>query len=179
MTPRRWVATVVLLVVVGVSGCTGSGRPNGRDSSGPLSLGDASTVLCVPAPVGTATMGHRVLRHLGGNEAVLTAVELIDPVDLELVGAFLVPEGDDGLILTGIESTFPPRKPIRGWSERREVVGSRVAAGEEWGTGFGLRRTAPEGRASGVRLRYEVRGRDHVVVYDTDVTLVADRCAGG
>lgn len=171
-------SAVALLCGATAAACQSNGSVAVRNGDGPLQLGSSETVLCVSSRTG-ATMGHRRLVNEGGDSVELTAVQLVEPRNLRLVDAFLIPPTADGVVHTGVQAQYPPRPPFTNrWRDRQSAIGTTVEPGSEWGFTVGLELTGRQGRADAVRVLYrDGDGDEYEVLYRTAIRIKSE-CPG-
>ncbi|WP_166354050.1 hypothetical protein [Phytoactinopolyspora limicola] len=123
------------------------------------------------------TFGFNVLTNDSDATVELRAVEIDDPVNVELVHALVTPTD---LETIGVWSEWPPPygEDDFMWSGREEVAGATIGPGEERGLVLGLEPTTAHevGRSSAIRVTYvNDQGREFVAVATTGILVASGR----
>lgn len=151
----HWWVFAVVVALLATTGCGDRGAQPGRT----LDLGQGEGRICVPAPADPSagvTFGDTVIRHSAAGPVTITEVSLVDPVDLELREAVLVPvvPGED--VLVGMRHTsdlegLPPR-----WEDRVDASEAVVGPGENWNLVLvvGSPQAGDTGSAAATRITY-------------------------
>ncbi|WP_166354316.1 hypothetical protein [Phytoactinopolyspora limicola] len=127
------------------------------------------------------TFGYNVLTNESDADIELRAVEIDDPVNVELVHALVTPTDMETI---GVWAEWPPPygEDDLMWSGREEAAGATIGPGEERGLVLGLEPTTADevGRSSAIRVTYvDDRGREFVAVATTGILVASgrDTCA--
>jgi hypothetical protein len=108
VTPRGFLLCPLSAAVLaaGLAGCHADAAAVRTD--GPVSVGGDPGELCLPRPTDTdeLTYGLDVLKVEGDKPVTLSGVSLVDPSNLAVADAYLVPVHDQNLV--GNWSTWPP-----------------------------------------------------------------------
>ncbi|MBB1254570.1 hypothetical protein [Streptomyces alkaliterrae] len=170
------------VTLAAASGCTaGTG-------DGPLSAGESHSTVCVGYTKEMIfTLGLVSLTNEGRHDIVITDAELIEPTNLELVGAVALPEPTGGAVGIGADDGWPPNhhtNPKVGspadlafWAKRQAIPGATVKAGNDDRLAIGVK-AGGRGSMNGVRLTYTADGKRYQA--DTTAKLkVRPKCGGG
>ncbi|QQN77148.1 hypothetical protein [Streptomyces sp. XC 2026] len=176
---RHHVAVLAATILVAAGGCSTSSGHNG-----PLSAGDESSSTCGPG-VGESvfTFGPDWLTNDSDDPVTITGVELIDPENMELVEAILLPEPEPPMRMSiGLVDGYPPtdytdHSDGGAYWEMRQVVGEATVEGRE--TVNLLMGLKADGAASmeGAVVSYEYKG-DSYRVETTNRFRARKQCGG-
>ena len=164
--PRRLQAVALLSLTVLLSSACSTGGPS--LGSGPLGDGREegdSSQICMPANgQGQYALGTEVLANPGFQDAVLTDVELVDPVNFTLKDAVVVDIGHMGV---GVQSSWPPAGvDAARWQAAVPLDGAVIPAGSSMTKDLVLHLSAPAGQAASLQgfvIRYKVGGAPYAM----------------
>lgn len=149
-------------------------------SAGPLGEGhdrQGGDLICVPfSPTGDYTYGMDVVSNPAHQDAVVTAVELLDPVGVDLAEAVV---SDVNGFAAGITASWPGEVLNPAHSPTVQAAdGARIPAGSVLSSNVVAHLVAPVGQPGsmrGLRVRYTVGGAPYAVSLPTTL-LIRERC---
>jgi hypothetical protein len=161
------------LAAVSLTACS-----HGISTDGPLGPPGNGDTVCAPVKQGhLITCGVDLVFNQGRQTLVIESVSLRSPRRIRMTGALIVPtDKGNGICLW---AGFPPptRRLLRStpgleWAKRRPPRGVRVLPGHEINPTVGLTPTSnQQGSAAGMRVRYEVSGRQYELDTMTRIVL--------
>jgi hypothetical protein len=159
---RRIALTLVagLLTLACVAGCSGPAPA----ANGPLEIGGDPGRLCIPLGKGRdLTYGFDAIRNSGPVPLEVQTVSLVQPHDLRLVEAFLLPI--EGRPAIGATAVWPPTNAdaVAVWGRRAKAVGAQISKADgNVNLALHLAATSDEASFEAVRVRYRVGNREFV-----------------
>lgn len=133
-------------------------------TAGPVVLGGDPSTLCVPAKSGGRVLVGEVLEAPKTQPIEITAVNLTDTHNAELIRAYVVPIGKEGALgsvdYPVDDAVFP------SWSQRKDVKGATVKAGESVSIALVLKRTSASAKstAAPVAVEYKADGTSYKAI---------------
>lgn len=155
----RKVGVSLLFVSALLGGCTTADAPNSRTGTGPVHLSTDPGKLCVSRfnPAKHYTHGFEVIVNEGSQPAEISAVSLLEPTNVEVSGAALLPVLNQ--TLTGSMAGWPPGNAA--WVKR--LQGMHLPGNSEFNLVVEIipKEGASNASFSGVRVTYSVGNTSH------------------